>query len=170
MPSNLTNCYQSYNQTPVAATRIQQALFEYVTDSSVSILSAAVAHDLNPSSFHRIVVFWRRANQGVVPTSPSSMVVTKISAGRPRAFSAHEEDLIAKTILGFAVDDRPLTINLVQQVNEHYLQRYAPADRSTMFKNGLPSRGWVTNFIARREDLRTILMRYIENRRMDAIT
>ena len=154
----------------MTTTRIQQTLFEYVKDPSVSIFSAAVAHDLNPSSFHRIVVRWRRANQGVVPTSPSSMVVTQASAGRPRAFSAHEKDLIAKTILGFAVDGWPLTINLVQQVGEHYLQRYAPADRSTMFKNGLPSRGWVTNFIARHEDLRTISMRYIEERRMDAIT
>ena len=98
----------------MAVTRIQQALFKYVKDPSISILSAAVAHDLKPSTFHRIVVRWRRANQGVVPTSPFSMVVTQTSAGSPRDFSAHEEDLIAKSILGFAVDGWPLTINLVQ--------------------------------------------------------
>ena len=42
--------------------------------------------------------------------------------------------------------------------------------RKSKFKNGLPSRGWVSQFIARRRELRKVHMRFIEDERSRAVT
>lgn len=112
------------------ASHIQQAIFKYVTDTSVTIQSAAIAHDLNPSTFHRIYRRWMGLNRNTSITSPSDIVAPPTDPGRPRIFTKEEEDLMAETIVGFQDDGWPLTIHLVQQVAEHYLQRYCPDDRN----------------------------------------
>ena len=79
----------------MTSNRIQQAVYEYITDPRLSILSVALANDLNPSTLHSIIIRWKLCNPDVVPPSPSAVNLPERGPGRPRAFSADEEDLIA---------------------------------------------------------------------------
>ena len=105
------------------ALQIQQAIFEYLSDASVSIFAAAVVQDLNTSTLHRIVSRWARENPGAQPKSPYEIVVSPCATGLPRVFSSEEEDLMAELILSYANNGTPLTIQLVQQVAKNYFRR-----------------------------------------------
>ena len=103
-------------------TPIQQAVYEFFSNKRLTLNDAAVSHDLDPSTFSRIFKRWREQNPGVVPQGPSDLVIAPRQVGRPRAMSAKEEDLIAKSVLQFADDGWPLTLMLLRQVTEHYVK------------------------------------------------
>ena len=102
---DLPNPALLHNQhTEIPASHTQQAIYEYITDPSVSIKSAAVSHEHNPNMFHRIVVRWHSANLSTVPTSPSEIIFPLSAPGRPRAFSPDGEEILANTIIRCAED------------------------------------------------------------------
>ena len=97
-----------------SASRIQLAIYEYLTNPYTSIRAAAVKYELHLTTFFRILRRWQSDNHRMLPASAADFVVPECRAGRPRAFTAAEEDLIANTALEYANDNWPLTTTLVE--------------------------------------------------------
>ena len=68
------------------SSRVQQAYFEYLTMLEVSIRNAAITHDLDRSTLHRIVNCRRDANPDTMPSRPYEINAPVIRQGRSRAF------------------------------------------------------------------------------------
>ena len=152
-----------------APSRVQEAVFDYLTDPKLSVKAVAESHGLAPSTFHKVLQAWTDQNPNVSPVTPADICIPSRGPGRPRAFTQAEEDLIAQTAIAYANDEWPMTVTLLQEIADHFLQRYTPAARRQRFKSGSPSRGWVEIFIKRREDLSKVPIRTIEDKRAEAV-
>ena len=51
-----------------------------------------------------------------------------------------------------------------------FVEKFCIADRQKSLKHGLQTRGWVTGFLSRRAELRVVALRFVEEKRVAAIT
>lgn len=91
--------------------------------------------------------------------------------GRPTALTTAEEALLRDALLEFADNGTPLSRQSVQDVVAHFVNRLSPDRQNSLpFREGRPSKHFVSNFLKRHPELKLRRRAAMERSRADAMS